>query len=69
MNFVIDEESKSVGIGVVPIIVMDMNVGAYFRDYLDDKKTYVLAMMKEFNWEQIEKRFTRAEKVAKVFAQ
>ena len=69
MNFVIDEESKNVGIGVVPIIVMDMNVGAYFRDYLDDKKTYVLAMMKEFNWEQIEKRFTRAEKVAKVFAQ
>jgi Fe-Mn family superoxide dismutase len=69
MNFVIDEESKNVGIGVVPLIVMDMNVGAYFRDYLDDKKTYVLAMMKEFNWEQIEKRFTRAEKVAKVFAQ
>jgi Fe-Mn family superoxide dismutase len=69
MNFVIDEESKNVGIGVVPLIVMDMNVGAYFRDYLDDKKTYVLAMMKEFNWEQIEKRFARAEKVAKVFAQ
>ena len=68
MNFIVDEESKNVGIGVIPIIVMDMNVGAYFRDYLDNKKTYVTAMMKEFNWEKIEKRFDRAERVAKVFA-
>jgi len=56
-----------VGVGVLPIIVMDMNVGVYFRDYLDDKKTYVAAMMKEFNWEKIEDRFRRAEKVAKLF--
>jgi superoxide dismutase len=68
MNFIVDEESKNVGVGVVPIIVMDMNVGAYFRDYLDNKKTYTMAMMKEFNWEKIEKRFDRAERVAKVFS-
>jgi len=68
MNFIVDEESKNVGIGVVPIVVMDMNVGAYFRDYLDNKKAYIIAMMKEFNWEKIEKRFERAERVAKVFA-
>jgi len=67
LNFVIDDEAKNVGVGVLPIIVMDMNVGAYFRDYLDDKKTYVAAMMKEFNWEKIEDRFRRAEKVAKLF--
>ena len=66
MNFVIDEEAKNVGIGVVPIIVMDMNVGAYYRDYLDDKKAYVRAMMKELNWDRVEKRFKRAEQIAKL---
>ena len=67
LNFVIDAESKDVGVGVIPVIVMDVSVGAYFRDYLDDTKTYVLAMMKEFNWEQIEERFKRTEKVSKIF--
>lgn len=66
MNFVVDEEAKNVGIGVVPIIVMDMNVGAYWRDYLDDKKAYVRAMMKELNWDRVEKRFKRAEQIAKL---
>jgi len=66
MNFVIDEEAKNVGIGVMPIIVMDVNLGAYFRDYLDNRKTYVMGMMKELDWERIEERFRRAEKIAKV---
>ena len=66
MNFVIDEEAKNVGIAVLPIIVMDVNVGAYFRDYLDNRRTYVMGMMKELDWERIEERFKRAEKIAKV---
>jgi len=67
INFVVDEEAKNVGIGVLPIIVMDMNVGAYYRDYLDNSRTYVLAMMKELNWAHIEKRFRRADKVGQLF--
>ena len=66
MNFVIDEEAKNVGIAVLPVIVLDVNLGAYFRDYLDNRKTYVMGMMKEFDWERIEERFKRAEKVAKI---
>ena len=66
MNFVVDEEAKNVGIGVIPIIVMDMNVGAYWRDYLDDKRSYVRAMMKELNWDRVEKRIKRTEKMAKI---
>jgi len=68
MNFVIDAEAQNVGIGVIPIIVMDMNVGAYFRDYLDNMKVYINGMMKELNWQKIEKRFERAERTAKVFS-
>ena len=66
MNFVIDNESKNVPIGVLPVIVIDVNAGAYTRDYLGDRKSYVMAMMKELDWGRIEKRFKRAEKTAKV---
>lgn len=68
VNFVIDTESLNVPIGVLPVIVLDVAEGAYYRDYGDDRKTYVSAMMKEFNWEKIEKRFERCDKVEKVYA-
>lgn len=68
VNFVIDTEALNVPVGVIPIIVLDVAEGAYFRDYLDDRKSYIIAMMKELAWEKIEKRFERAESVAKVFA-
>lgn len=66
INFIIDTESLNVPIGVLPVIVLDVAEGAYYRDYLDDRKTYVLGMMKEFDWQKIEKRFKRAEATAKV---
>ena len=66
MNFVIDDEAKNVPIGTHPVIVLDTSEGAYYRDYVDDQKTYILAMMKEFNWESIEGRFKKAEKMAKI---
>ncbi len=66
INFIIDTESLNVPVGVLPVIVLDVAEGAYYRDYLDDRRTYVLGMMKEFNWTRIEERFKRAEAVAKV---
>ena len=66
INFIIDLESLNVPIGVLPVIVLDVAEGAYYRDYLNDRKSYVLGMMKEFNWERIEKRFKRADATAKV---
>ena len=57
MNFIIDEEAKNVPIGTHPVIVLDTSEGAYYRDYVDDRKTYIIAMMKEFDWERIESRF------------
>ena len=47
-------------------IVMEVDSGAYTRDYLGDRKAYVMAMMKELNWKRIEDRFKRSEKAAKV---
>lgn len=66
INFIIDTESLNVPVGVIPIIVLDVAEGAYYRDYLADRKTYISGMMKEFDWEKIEQRFKRAESIAKV---
>jgi Fe-Mn family superoxide dismutase len=65
MNVIIDDNWKNVPIGFIPIIVMDCWEHAYYRDYLDDKKTYLYAMMKELNWSKIESRMQNVEKLAK----
>ena len=66
MNFVIDTEGLNVPVGVLPIIVLDVAEGAYYRDYLDDRRSYILGMMKELDWNHIEDRVKKAEKTAKV---
>ena len=33
-----------------------------------DRKSYVYAMMKELNWEVVEKRIKKVEKIAKVMS-
>ena len=52
--------------GFYPIIVVDMWEHAYFRDYLTDKKSYLISQMKELNWTVIEERFKKAEAIAQV---
>ena len=66
MNFVVDIESVNVPIGTYPVIVLDVSEGAYYRDYLNDRKTYIVAMMKELNWDRIEERIKKCEKISKI---
>lgn len=61
MNMVIDTESLNVPVGFLPVISLDVAEGAYYRDYLNDRKSYIIRMMKELNWNVIEKRFKRIE--------
>ena len=61
MNCSIDLHSKNVPTGMYPVIVMDMWQHAYYKDYLKDAKTYLIAMMKQLNWNVIEERFKKAE--------
>lgn len=65
MNTVIDLHSSNIPVGFYPVIVLDVWEHAYYRDYLSKRKSYVYAMMKELNWDVIEDRFKRAEKIAK----
>jgi len=66
INIVIDLHSVNVPIACHPIIVMDCWEHSYYRDYLTDRKTYVYGMMKELNWNEINERFKKAEKIAKI---
>jgi Fe-Mn family superoxide dismutase len=65
MNVVVDLHSTHVPIAAYPVIALDMWENAYYRDYLNDKKSYIFAMMKEFDWETIDTRFKKAERMAK----
>jgi len=66
MNCFIDLHSKDVPAGMYPIIVMDMWQHSYYKDYLKDSKTYLIAMMKQLNWNVIESRIKKADKIINV---
>jgi Fe-Mn family superoxide dismutase len=66
LNFVIDGNDLSVPVGVLPVIVLDVSDASYFRDYLNNRLIYVHGMMKEFNWNTIEERVDKCERIAKV---
>lgn len=66
MNCVIDLHSQHIPAGFYPVIVMDVWQHAYYRDYLKDVKLYTTAMMKELNWNVIEKRIEKADRILAV---
>jgi Fe-Mn family superoxide dismutase len=68
MNLMVDSGGAHMPVGTYPVIVLDVSEGAYYRDYVSDRKTYVVAMMKELDWEVIEERVKLAERIAKVLS-
>ena len=66
MNVCVDLHNISIPFSSHPVIVLDMWEHSYYRDYLNDKKTYIFAMMKELDWEKIEDRIKKVEKMVKV---
>lgn len=62
----ISNHSQDVMLGLYPLIVLDMHEHAYFKDYQTDKKSYIVAMMRELNWNVIEERFKKAESLHEV---
>lgn len=62
----ISNNSQDVMLGLYPLVVIDMHEHAYFKDYQGDKKSYVVAMMRELNWDVIEERFVKAESLHEV---
>jgi len=66
MNAMIDMHTNNVPFGTIPVVVMDVWQHAYYRDYLKDVNTYCKAMMKQLNWNVIEERVVKADKVVRV---
>ena len=61
-NAFIDSHDTNIPLGAIPVLVIDMWEHAYFKDYADDKKSYLISMMKEINWSVVEARMIVAEK-------
>lgn len=61
INVFVSGNSRDVMLGLYPLIVVDMHEHSYYRDYLTDKKSYLIAQMREFNWNTIDERFKKAE--------
>lgn len=66
VNTIVSQHSQNVMLGLYPIVVLDMFSHAYYRDYLTDKKSYIVAMMREINWSVVEERVKKAEAIAQV---
>lgn len=64
VNTFVDLHSNSVMVGLYPVVVVDMWSHAYYRDYLADKKSFLMKQMQELNWKVIEERFLKVEKIA-----
>ena len=62
MTCVVDSHNIGLPVGCIPIIVMDMWTHSYYKEYTNDKKAYVVAMMRELNWNVIEARMVVAER-------
>jgi len=65
-NTFISHHSGDVMLGMFPIVVLDMWSHAYHKDYVIDRQSYIVAMMRELNWNVIEDRIGVAEKIAGV---
>lgn len=49
--------------GAIPIIVLDVYEHAYFIDFGSDRKAYIEAFWKNFNWQVTEEMFKKASKI------
>jgi len=65
MNVVVDLHSTNVPFGAYPVIVLDCWEHTYYRDFLKDRKSYIFSIMKNLNWNKIESRVEKAERLAK----
>ena len=62
MNVCVDGHTQGIPFNTVPVLVMDMWSHAFFADYEIDKRSYLISMMREINWDVVEARMCLAEK-------
>lgn len=50
--------------GAIPIIVLDVYEHAYFMDFGSDRKSYIEAFWKNFNWAAAEERYLKIREIS-----
>ena len=68
MNVVVDDSLVGPMMNCIPVICLSVKDSFYFRDYLDDRKSYIFAMMKELRWSLVEQRVKRADQISKIMS-
>lgn len=68
MNVMIDESSAGIMMNCYPVICLCVKPQCYVRDYLNDRRSYVFAMMKELRWSLVEQRIRKADKLSKLLS-
>jgi len=66
VNTFVSNNSQDVMVGLYPVVVLDVHEHSYFRDYLSDKKSYIVAMMRQIDWNVVEERFMKCKAIAEV---
>jgi Fe-Mn family superoxide dismutase len=66
VNCFIDLHDCHVPVGMYPLIVLDVWEHSYYNDYLTDRETYIIAMMKQLKWSVIEERFKKSDKILQI---
>lgn len=66
INVMLDDNDKGMQAATIPLLCLNMHEYVYFKDYMNNKKEYIYAMMKEINWEVVENRIKKIEKIAKI---
>lgn len=62
MNICVDSHNIGIPVNTVPVLVIDMWSHSFFTDYGIDKRSYLVCMMREINWDVVEARMSIAEK-------
>lgn len=62
MNICVDSHNIGIPVGAVPVLAMDMWSHSFYKDYEIDKRSYIISMMRELNWDVIEARMALVEK-------
>ena len=66
INLVVDS-MHALPPNVTPVISLAVMPELYVRDYLNDRKSYVFAMIRELDWAKIDSRVKRAERAAAAY--
>ena len=66
INTFVDSHSTGMMLGLIPVIVVDTWSHSFYKDYMADRKSYIVAMMRELNWEIIEERTKKVDDIHKV---